>query len=77
MLGKSYLKILYFEMTRNHFGKRAVEEPLWAAWDHFGECAAEKLLWDNLVNVLWKGYFGLLRDHSDSATILVHMLWKS
>ena len=60
--------------------------------DHFGQCAVEGLLRDHfgysrttVGSVLWKSYFGLLKDHSGgcgratlgySGTTLASVLWK-
>ena len=60
----------YFGPLRDHFGQCAVEEPLWATQGSLCQgslwpvcCGRATLGWITLASVLWKGYFGLLRDH--------------
>ena len=68
----------YFELLRDHFGQRAVEELSWATQGSlWGVCCGRATLGYSgitLASVLWKSYFGLLRDHSGECAVK-EVLW--
>ena len=81
----------YFGLCRNHFGECAVEELLWPTQGPFWRACCGKVapLWRAccgratlsysgtiLASVLWKSYFGLLRDHFGESAA-EELLWPT